>query len=105
MDQSSQPLPTDLDIFIMEDNKSFAAEIVKWDEEQLRLKSEAAQPANSQMGPPSSQLLIGDDPECQIIEQKPDLAQSHALLAKEATLEHLASVAAMPIEKKQAEGK
>lgn len=99
MDQPTPPLPTDLDLFIMEDNKSFAAEIVKWDEEQLRLKSEPAPTC------PPSQLLIGDDPECQIIEQKPDLAQSHALLAKEATLEYLAAVAAIPAEKKKLEGK
>jgi len=103
MDQASPPLPSDLDLFIMEDNKSFAAEIVKWDEEQLRLKSEPA-PASTPSNP-SSHLLIGDDPECQIIEQKPQLAQSHALLAKEATLEHLAAVAAIPAEKKKAENK
>jgi len=103
MDQVTPPLPSDLDLFIMEDNKSFASEIVKWDEEQLRLKSEPA-PVPATPGP-TSQLLIGDDPECQIIEQKPQLAQSHALLAKEATLEHLAAVAAMPAEKKKAEGK
>jgi len=104
MDQVTPPLPSDLDLFIMEDNKSFAAEIVKWDEEQLRLKSAPA-PTTTPANPPTSQLLIGDDPECQIIEQKPQLAQSHALLAKEATLEHLAAVAAIPAEKKKAEGK
>jgi len=103
MDQTSQPLPSDLDLFIMDDNKSFAAEIVKWDEEQLRLKLEPSS-ANAPSCPPS-QLLIGDDPECQIIEQKPDLAQSHALLAKEATLEYLAHVAQIPAERKKLEGK
>jgi len=103
MDQVSPPLPSDLDLFIMEDNKSFAAEIMKWDEEQLRLKSEPA--PTTITSNPTSHLLIGDDPECQIIEQKPQLAQSHALLAKEATLEHLAAVAAIPAEKKKAENK
>eukprot|EP00092_Neocalanus_flemingeri_P062967 GFUD01076083.1.p1 GENE.GFUD01076083.1~~GFUD01076083.1.p1 ORF type:complete len:385 (+),score=128.60 GFUD01076083.1:22-1155(+) len=83
----------------MEDNKSFAAEILRWDEEQLRLKSEPAPaPPCPSAAPP---LLIGDDPECQIIEQKPDLAQSHALLSREATLEFLAVVAAIPAEKKK----
>jgi len=103
MEQTNPPLPSDLDLFIMEDNKSFAAEIMRWDEEQLRLKSE---PAPTPSCPSSaSPLLIGDDPECQIIEQKPDLAQSHALLAREATLEFLAQVAAIPAEKKKLEAK
>ena len=49
IDQHNPPLPSDLDLFIMEVSQSFAAD--KWDEEQL---------------------LKGYDPECQIIEQKPD---------------------------------
>ena len=69
-------LPTDLDVFVMEDNKNFAAEILKWDEDQHRVKTE---PSCDQS------VLIGDDPECQIIE--PDLSQSHALLARDITLE------------------
>ena len=36
--ETSSLLPTDLDIYTMEDNKNFAAEIVKWDEEQQKLK-------------------------------------------------------------------
>jgi len=51
---------------------------------------------------PTSHLLIGDDTECQNIEQ---LARSHALLANEATMEHLAAVAAIPAWKKKAEKK
>ena len=86
--ETSSLLPTDLDMFVMEDNKNFAAEVVKWDEEQHRLKEEEAAKANS-----TQPVLIGDDPECQIIEQKPDLAQSHALLARDITLEYLNIVA------------
>ena len=94
-------LPTDLDMFVMEDNKNFAAEVVKWDEEQHRQKEEeaaaAANTANS-TGAASTDsagpVLIGDDPDCQIIEPKPDLAQSHALLAKDITMEFFGFVAA-----------
>ena len=38
-------------------------------------------------------MFLGDDPECQIIEQKPDLSQSHALLSRDTTLEYLNLVA------------
>jgi len=86
--ETSSLLPTDLDIYTMEDNKNFAAEIVKWDEEQQKLKEEEAASAS---GP--QPVLIGDDPECQIIEQKPDLSQSHALLSRDTTLEYLNLVA------------
>ena len=78
-DVSCPLLPTDLDAFVMEDNKSFAAEIVKYDEEQERMK----EAGESEVAQSTQTVLIGDDPECQIIEQKPDLAQSHALLAKD----------------------
>ena len=88
-DPSPSLLPTDLDIFVMEDNKSFASEVVKWDEEQHRQKEEEGAGAAATNQP----VLIGDDPECQIIEQKPDLAQSHALLARDLTLEYLNIVA------------
>ena len=84
-------LPADLDSFVMEDNKHFAAEILKWDEEKHRVLPE---PSCDQS------VLIGDDPECQIIE--PDLSQSHALLAKEITVECLNTVAA---ERKKQDGK
>lgn len=84
-DVSCPLLPTDLDMFVMEDNKTFAAEIVKYDEEQQRQK-EAAEGGAAAAA--TQTVLIGDDEECQIIEQKPDLAQSHALLAKEATKEY-----------------
>ena len=88
-DASPSLLPTDLDIFVMEDNKSFASEVVKWDEQQHRQKEEEGAGAAATNQP----VLIGDDPECQIIEQKPDLAQSHALLARDLTLEYLNIVA------------
>ena len=96
-------LPTDLDTFVMEDNKNFAAEVVKWDEEQHRQKAEeeaaanAATSSGAASGVPSDSavpVLIGDDPDCQIIEPKPDLAQSHALLAKDITMEFFGVVAA-----------
>ena len=100
--QRTTHLPTDLDMFVMEDNKNFAAEVVKWDEEQHRQKEEEAAAAASASstggGAPSADstgpVLIGDDPDCQIIEPKPDLAQSHALLAKEITMEFFGVVAA-----------
>ena len=97
--ETSTLLPTDLDMFVMEDNKNFAAEIVKWDDDQHKLKEEEEQAAKTQ--PVTQPVLIGDDPECQIIEQKPDLAQSHALLAKTITVEFLNIVAS---EKKRPEG-
>ena len=84
-------LPADLDSFVMDDNKEFAAEILKWDEEKHRVLPE---PSSDQS------VLIGEDPECQIIE--PDLSQSHALLAKEITMECLNTVAA---ERKKQDGK
>ena len=96
-------LPTDLDTFVMEDNKNFAAEVVKWDEEQHRQKVEeeaaaaATVSSTGSAGAPSDSavpVLIGDDPDCQIIEPKPDLAQSHALLAKDITMEFFGVVAA-----------
>lgn len=93
-------LASDLEQFLMEDNKTFAAEILHWDEEQIRKEKEAAE-GEEERRP----VLIGDDPECQIIEQAPDLATSHALLAKEATLETFKAVAAIPPERKRVEGK
>ena len=99
-------LPTDLDVFVMEDNKNFAAEVVKWDEEQQKQKEEEAVAATATSGASGATadstgpVLIGDDPDCQIIEPTPDLAQSHALLAKEITLEFFGLVVA---EKKKGE--
>ena len=88
MELSSQPLPPDLEAFIVLDNKSFAGEILRWDEEQLNLQTKTV---SSEAAAP---VLIGDDPECQIIDQKPDLAMSHALLVKDFTMEVLQSTAA-----------
>ena len=89
--EAASYLPSDLDMFVMDDNKNLAAEILRWDDEKNRVLAE-----------PSSDpsVLIGDDPECQIIE--PDLAQSHALLAREITVECLNTVAA---ERKKQDGK
>lgn len=98
-DCQTNTLVSDLEQFLMEDNKSFAQEILRWDEEQIRKEKEG-----TEENPPPP-VLIGDDPECQIIEQAPDLATSHALLAKESSIETLAAVANIPVEKKRAEGK
>lgn len=79
-------LPEDLEAFLLEDNKLFAAEIINWDREQERKKKGAADD-ECQDG-----VLIGDDPECQIIEFKDDLSSSHGLLAQEITRRALAKV-------------
>ena len=99
-----QALPPDLDTFILEDNKSFAAEILKWDEDQLLGKKE--EPGEAAAGEEASgpAVLIGDDPECQIIMQKShDFAHGHALLAKEATLETLNAVSNSAMDKQRKE--
>lgn len=64
----------------------FAAEIINWDREQERKKKGATE--ECQDG-----VLIGDDPECQIIELKPDLSSSHSLLAQDFTRRACANVA------------
>ena len=94
-------LPPDLDTFILEDNKSFAAEIVRWDEEQLLGKKEEG--GEGGVEGTGQAVLIGDDPECQIIVQKPDLSLSHALLAKETTLETFSAMASSSLEKRKGE--
>jgi len=79
-------LPQDLENYLLEDNKAFAAEILRWDEE-VKRKSEAKSP---------EAVLVGDDDECQIIETKQNLSTSHALLAKKITLEELEMIEATP---------
>ena len=101
-----QALPPDLDTFIMEDNKSFAAEILKWDEEQLLGKKEETSETatNEESLMRHEAVLIGDDPECQIIMQKShDFAHGHALLAKEVTLETLGAVSNSAMDKQRKE--
>ena len=78
-------LPQDLEAFLLDDNKMFAGEILRWDEEQQRRAEAAKSPAAGG----GDNVLIGDDPDCQIIETKVDLVTSHALLAKQLTLESL----------------
>ena len=75
-------LTDDLEEYLKEDNKRFAAEILNWDD-QLTRKRE--QPANKDASA-GVDVLIGDDPECQIIESKSDLSNSHAALASESTM-------------------
>ena len=101
-----QALPPDLDTFIMEDNKSFAAEILKWDEDQLLGKKEETSETatNEESLMRHEAVLIGDDPECQIIMQKShDFAHGHALLAKEVTLETLGAVSNSAMDKQRKE--
>jgi len=68
-------LQDDLEQYVQEDNKLFASEILDWEELPLK-KSEPDL---------SEGVLIGDDPECQIIETKSDLSNSHAVLAQQMT--------------------
>ena len=99
-----QALPPDLDTFILDDNKSFAAEILKWDEDQLLGKKEESGEAATGEEGSGPAVLIGDDPECQIIMQKShDFAHGHALLAKEATLETLNAVSNSAMDKQRKE--
>jgi len=63
----------------------FAADIINWDREQERKQRVAAE--ECQDG-----VLIGDDPECQIIEQTTNLASSHGLLAQDLTRRALNAV-------------
>jgi hypothetical protein len=63
----------------------FAAEIVNWDREQERKLKVATE--ECQDG-----VLIGDDPECQIIELNTDLTSSHGLLAQDLTRRALATL-------------
>ena len=96
-------LPPDLDTFILEDNKRFAAEILKWDEDQLLGKREEAVGGEEASG---QAVLIGDDPECQIIVQKHDFAHGHAVLAKDMTLETFNALAhPAEVEKRKKEQK
>lgn len=94
-----QALPPDLDTFILEDNKSFAAEVVRWDEEQLlgKKEPEVGEEAGGQA------VLIGDDPECQIIVVKPDFAVGHALLVKDSTLDTMNALASSTLDKRKQE--
>jgi len=98
-------LSADLDQFLLEDNKAFAGEILRWDEEQIRKEKEAEQGTDAgegkPEGPENRSVLIGDDPECQIIESTPDLSTSHALLSKEVTVEVLKTLANTPPEKRK----
>jgi len=97
-------LPADLDQFLLEDNKAFAQEILRWDEEQIRKEKEAEAgtgEGKGQEGADTRSVLIGDDPECQIIEPQPDLATSHALLAKEETVKVLKDLSNYPPEKRK----
>jgi hypothetical protein len=73
--------------------QAFAAEILNWDREQERKqKGGAAAAEECQDG-----LLIGDDPECQIIEKNVDLSSSHSLLAQDFTRHALAVGSARPL--------
>ena len=72
---SGSLLPEDLEQYVLGDNKAFAAEILAWQEQQLEKKHELEM---SEAG----KVLIGDDPEVQIIETKNDLKRSHAQLAE-----------------------
>jgi len=90
MAATTAKLPHDLENYLLEDNKAFAAEILRWDEEQKR-KSEAKSPEG---------VLIGDDPDCQIIETKQNLSTSHALLAKHITLEALEHIETTPLDQR-----
>lgn len=71
-------LPDDLEMYVQEDNKCFAAEILHWNE-QLTKKTTSGE-IDMNEG-----VLIGDDPECQIIESKNNLTNSHAVLAEAVT--------------------
>ena len=50
-------------------------------------------------------VLIGDDPECQIIEHKLDLVTSHALLAKDQSLDAIKYAEDIPVEQKKKDSK
>jgi hypothetical protein len=76
------------------DVQAFAAEILNWDREQERKQKGAAE--ECQDG-----LLIGDDPECQIIEKNVDLSSSHSLLAQDFTRHALAAGNALLSDKRQ----
>ena len=70
-------LQDDLEQYVQTDNKLFATEILEW----------AEQPKDRPSDPDLTEgVLIGDDPECQIIETKSDLSKSHALLAQSQTV-------------------
>jgi len=69
-------LPEDLEQYVCEDNKCFASEILTWKEQQLKKKQDAEMNE-------AGRVLIGDDPEIQIIETKNDLKSDHAVLAED----------------------
>ena len=95
-----EALTDDLEEYLKEDNKRFAAEILNWDD-QLTRKQEQPQPANKDASA-GVDVLIGDDPECQIIESKSDLSNSHAALASESTMKVIHDEIRSPHEKKKA---
>jgi len=76
-------LPVDLETYIEEDIKQFDADLLNWDQQLLKnqMIGPMPEPASS-----NDDVLIGDDPECQIIESKSDLSNSHAMLAEESTI-------------------
>ena len=87
-----ESLPADLEQYIQDDNKQFAKEILAWDEH-LERKSKEADLTEG--------VLIGDDPECQIIESKKDLSTSHAMLAQDATARVISSISSSGMERKK----
>ena len=92
-----ESLPEDLEEYVQEDNKRFAAEILSWDDQLTRKEGQLAN-KNVSTG---ENVLIGDDPECQIIESKSDLSNSHAALASESTMKVFRAESATQHDKKK----
>lgn len=83
-------IPEDLEEYVQEDNKRFAGEILDWEEQSVRKTKEIEEG-----------VLIGDDPECQIIETKPDLTLSHAKLVHEVTSNCIREISNQELDKKK----